>query len=175
MLFFPLQVEWSYIRNCEWCNARLDHHWERKPWKIEQSFKWDVGHSDSVPGSTQSPRCGEHMQTAVIKRFLLFKTRWNLMTMGFCHFFTLIRHWYKASKSMFLNTSKNILVFCLFFVVVFQFNKHTCTNYYIVKKNWRKKNPIAQMLLFHNLWDLADLDISLVIDVSQWIGKNKVH
>lgn len=29
--FFPLQVEWSYIRNWEWCNAGLDHHRERKP------------------------------------------------------------------------------------------------------------------------------------------------
>lgn len=29
--FFPLQVECSYIRNWEWCNAGLDHHWERKP------------------------------------------------------------------------------------------------------------------------------------------------
>ncbi len=68
-----------------WITTERESHkkWNKAP---NEMSAWDSG---LVSDSTQSSLCAEHMQTAVIRCFLLFKTRWNLMTRGFCHFL----HW----------------------------------------------------------------------------------
>ncbi len=40
---FPPPGGVKLYQDWEWCIAGLDHHRERKPYKMEQSSKWDVG------------------------------------------------------------------------------------------------------------------------------------
>lgn len=69
---------------------RVMQCWSGSPQR-EKAIKNEMSAWDSglVSDLTQSSLCAEHMQTAVIRCFLLFKTRWNLMTRVFCHFL----HW----------------------------------------------------------------------------------